>query len=253
MDIFRFYLTPVHDFFQTPDHVAMGGLFVLLALYIHHLTKPKVFYVIRHGKTLLNEQHTKQGPSGFLSEDGMREAQSVGESFATLGLQVIYSSPYERAVQTANIISKIVSVPVVSNPLLAERRNPTEVIGKSTTDAEVLKITGLIENSFHDDTYRFSDEENFSDLHTRAKKCMRFLRNQSKHRVCVVTHHAFLQMFIATLLYQDTLDAQGYVKLAFYNYSGNAGVTTCIYRPLQRFSTATKGWEVVGYNQTVAG
>ena len=250
MTLPEFFFSYVVAFVSNPDYVKILVLSLVLLVYLRHLTKQKVFYFIRHGQTLLNHAHIKQGSEGALSEEGLAEAQAIAHAFDELTIQIIYTSPYERAVQTATIIGTAIHARVVQVPLLAERRNPTEVIGKSTSDPQTMRITELIERSFHDDTYRFSDEENFSDLHLRAKKCMRLLRNQPKDKVCVVTHHAFLQVLISTLLYQDTLTAQDYVKLAFYNYSSTGGITTCIYRPLQRFFTASKGWEVVGYNQT---
>jgi broad specificity phosphatase PhoE len=137
-------------------------------------------------------------------------------------------------------------------PLLAERKSPSEVLGKSTGDLEVIRIMGLTAQSFHDDTYRFSDEENFQDLEKRAKKCLAFLQRTYAHRIIVVTHHAFLHMLLSYMLYRDDLDASTYAKLGFFNPAENGGVTICIYHPWHSPFSKTKGWEISTYNQVAS-
>ena len=159
------------------------------------------------------------------------------------------SSPFERARETAEIINKALGVPLSYSPLLAERRNPTEVIGKSENDPAIKDIMDRVDRMYHDDDYRYTDEENFTDLKERAKKCLALLGSQSARHMVAVTHGIYLKMVIGYLLYRDNLHAGEYVKLSFFNASDNAGITICEYEPLKRFN-ATRGWRVVEYNIT---
>ena len=207
------------------------------------------FYLVRHGETLLNAEHVRQGEGGSLSSRGKEQAERVGDSLARFPIRQIISSPFERAKETAFIINEHLHVPVVYSDLFVERKNPSEVIGKKTYDPEVSAIVDKIENSYHDDTYRYSDEENFIDLKMRAKKALAYLAWHGSKETCVVTHHVILKMLISYLLYRDRLTARDYAKLSFFNISDNAGISILDYHPW-RMLNATRGWEVVSYNET---
>lgn len=239
--------------FVTPLRIYYAFLALSLIAYIAYRMQTKHFYIVRHGQTVLNEQQIKQGPEGGLSDTGRVQAQSLGKALAevTPRIQHIYSSSYERARETSRIIASQLHVGVSYTRLLVERRNPSEIIGKPVDYPDVHRITGLIEKGFHEDTYRFSDEENFNDLLRRARRARRYLQNRLAVRACVVTHHAFLQMFLSSLLYDTELNAKLYATLAFYNPSDNAGVTICIFHPWKSLVSKTHGWEIVGYNQHV--
>lgn len=232
----------------------MGHIFLLLTaawlglLYVVMRMEPKRFYIVRHGRTLLNEQEIKQGPEGALSGAGEEQAKKIGEYLSHFPIRTIHTSPYERAVQTAEIIRAYARRAYVrKTPLLGERKNPTEVIGKSAKDPHVMDVVARIERGYHEDSFRFSDEENFEDLMRRAAKCLRYLERSPGNRSAVVTHHAFLQALLSYLLYRDDLHASDYIKLAFFNPADNGGLTICEYHPWRRGSP-TRGWEIVAYN-----
>lgn len=197
----------------------------------HHL-----FYFVRHGQSILNDRGIRQDSHGQLSERGVEQAHITGERMAEEQsgngkVDVILCSPYDRTRETADIINMHLKVktPIVYNDLLAERRNPSEIIGRSVDDPEVRKIVDIIDHSYHDDTFRYSDEENFADLRDRAKQCLEFLETRKEKRILVVTHGIFLKMLIAYMINHDELTAHEYNKLSFFNPSNNAGITVCEY------------------------
>src|SRR3989344_7480241 len=229
---------------------ALLPLFVAIVVLVllFFLMQPRRFYFIRHGETLLNADHVKQGEEGGLSESGKQQAARIGELLAPLHIQRIISSPYTRAKETATIINEHLHVSLVYSPLLVERKNPTEVIGKSTHDPDVVHIVDQIDYAYHDDAYRYSDEENFIDMKGRARKCLALLARQGAHTTCVITHHAFLKMLLASMLYGENLHAGNFIKLSFFNTSDNGGISTCEYHPWKMFSS-TRGWEIISYNE----
>ena len=222
---------------------------LLLYLSVRFKLQQKYFYIVRHGETLLNKEHIKQGQEGSLSEKGKMQALQVGKALVDHHIQKIYTSPYERALETAHLMQESLGCPIQTLDLLRERKNASEVLGKKTDDPEVIQISGLTAYGYHEDTYRYSDEENFVDLFERARDCARFLSRIPENKVVVVTHHAFLQMFLSYLLYRDTLHAEDYVKLSFYNPAENAGITLCVYHPWHGIYSKTKGWEIITYSQ----
>lgn len=226
---------------------ALGGL-VLLAL-IDLSARPRVYYIVRHGETLLNAEHIKQGPEGGLSEKGKAQAREIGAILKPLRIRKIISSPYERAKETSELINESLGVSISYTPLLSERRNPSIVIGKHRDDPIVVEAMDKTELAYHGDDYRYADEENFTDMKVRARQCLDYLAKRGSVRTCVVTHHAFLKMLLAYGLYRENLHADDFVKLSFFNQSDNGGISIMEYRPWRRFGK-TRGWKVVSFNET---
>ena len=237
---------------QTPEVELFAIVLVVLAsIYTSIRWQPKKFYIIRHGRTLLNEAQIKQGPEGKLSPSGKKQAEQVGAYLLSHDIQRILVSPYERAQETAALISGVIRVPVTTTKLLRERKNPSQVLGLSTHDPRVQEATTLIDDSFHDDDYRYSDEENFTELKKRARVCLSLFERITSERVCVVTHHAFLKMLLASMVYQEQLHAGEFAKLSFFNPSDNGGISVCVFHPYRKFIGRKDAWEVLSYNEQI--
>ncbi|MBM6617983.1 histidine phosphatase family protein [Bacillus suaedaesalsae] len=66
-----------------------------------------MIYVVRHGQTDLNKEGRLQGRFGeSLNEVGIKQAILLRERLGHISFDHVFSSPQERAVQTAELISK---------------------------------------------------------------------------------------------------------------------------------------------------
>lgn len=236
------------DLFAVFSPLVPPLLTIIALIPIFLFMRPRRFYLVRHGETILNGKHVRQGPEGALSEKGRAQADQVGAYLKNFPIGRIISSTYARAQETAEIINAHLGVPITTSALFAERRNPSAIIGKSTHDPEVERIVDQMDLAYHEDEYRIADEENFVDEKVRGKKALRFLARQSARETVVVTHHHFLKMLIAYLLYREQLHAADFIKLSFFNVSDNAGITVVEFHPWKLFSH-THGWEVVSFNE----
>ncbi|MCF7865450.1 MAG: histidine phosphatase family protein [Candidatus Pacebacteria bacterium] len=188
----------------------------------------KIFYMVRHGESLLNAAHIRQGWEGSLSPKGIEQAISTGKRLAKHKFGAVLVSPYVRTKETAeNICAQIQKKvpPMEFVDLLTERRNPTDIVGESADDPKVKQIVDLIDRSFHKDDYRYSDEENFLDLKERARKLLVYLAHRSEKEILVVTHSIFLKMVASFVLYRDRLTADKYNLLSYHNASNNASIS----------------------------
>lgn len=207
----------------------------------------QVIYFIRHGETELNAKGIRQGADGPLSALGVTQVQEVAKRFPTKKgrPQVLISSPFQRAQETAQVIAKALGMKVELCDLLVERKNPTEIIGRSGKEEPVKEIVDRIDKSYHDDTLRYSDEENFVDLKARAKKLLKYIARRPERQIIMVTHSIFLRMVIAYMLEGDSLSASEYNKLSYLNPIDNAALT--IVTRTTRFLRKDK-WELLVWN-----
>ena len=67
-----------------------------------------MIYVVRHGQTDVNKQGRIQGRMGLpLNEIGVRQAEELRDILQPITFDYVFSSPQERAVQTAEIATGI--------------------------------------------------------------------------------------------------------------------------------------------------
>ena len=192
----------------------------------------KLIYFVRHGETDFNAKNLRHGPEGHLIEKGRAQVLATAKRFPKNkgSPQVIISSPYDRAKETADIIAKELKMSVEYCDLLIERRNPSEIIGRSDKEIDVKEIVDRIDKSFHSDNLRYSDEENFIDLKKRAKELLDYIRSRKEKRIVMVTHSIFLKMVVSYMLLGEKLTASEYNKLSYLNPINNAGIAICSYK-----------------------
>lgn len=192
----------------------------------------KYYYLVRHGETILNKEHKRQGEEGKLSDNGIQEVEDVAKRFLDIKINQMFVSPFERTRQTAEIINSYIKLKedkIIITPLLAERRNPSIIVGKSYTDPVAKNFIDVMDKSIHDPNFRMYDEENFQDLKDRALEAQKYLIRNGKKRNLCVTHGIFLRMFLSTLLYGKSLTVKEYDEMTLYNPADNAAVTLVKY------------------------
>jgi broad specificity phosphatase PhoE len=87
----------------------------------------KTIYLIRHGQPLLDTRlNYKVVPGPGLAQVGREQAHETGMFLAESGIELLFSSPLERARQTAQCISNVIGVPVTLNDYLREFDDPAE-------------------------------------------------------------------------------------------------------------------------------
>lgn len=78
-------------------------------------------YIVRHGETIWNEKKLLQGRTDIdLNENGRLLARLTGEALNDTHFDKIYSSPLNRAYETACIIRNGRDIPIIKNDLLKE-------------------------------------------------------------------------------------------------------------------------------------
>lgn len=122
------------------------------------------FYFFRHGQSNENQSGIQYGVGGdaWLTEKGIAQAENLGEYLRDKKIQVVYSSPFKRAVDTAKIATK--NYPYV----------------------DILTEDDLKEAAFG---FWCEDDERIANNFKRIKEClMRIVKNDKHENIAISSH-----------------------------------------------------------------
>ena len=145
------------------------------------------FFLIRHASCSgLGQTLWGRTPGVCLNETGKLQAQRLAERFRGMTLQAIYSSPLERALETAETIARSMNLEVTKNPAFDEI-NFGEWTGKSFDTLSGDESW----RRFNRDrsTTRIPGGESFLEVQTRVVNGLERLSSQHTNaRVAIVSH-----------------------------------------------------------------
>ncbi len=189
----------------------------------------KTIYLVRHGESEGNALLTYQPEDSTLSIRGKEQAAFVAERAAKLSIDVVIASPTVRTKETALIIAERIQKPVEYSELFVERRIPSELRGKRKDDPGILPVTTAI-FTFDPPNFRYSDEENFQDLTSRAKAALSFLRDKTEENILVVGHGFFTRFLMARVLFGEELTGKECARVLGTLRTSNTGLTVMHYK-----------------------
>ena len=80
-----------------------------------------ILYVIRHGETAWNKVRRLQGQTDIpLAEEGIRLAKETGIGMKDIPIDLVISSPLQRALQTADCITEGRNIPILTDERIQE-------------------------------------------------------------------------------------------------------------------------------------
>jgi broad specificity phosphatase PhoE len=207
--------------------------------------KNKDIYFIRHGQSVGNVKKEFQGHDDPLSELGRKQVKYVAKRVRNLNAETILTSPMARAFETAEAIKKEIDVPLETHDFLKECSAPSKLVGKKYNSPEGKKYTNFLFENIHDKNWRYSDEENFSDISDRAKKVVKHLESREEETMIVVTHGAFMRSILSIMMSEGEEDALLSLRMIRFFEHKNTGITLCKYTPNE--STHNK-WRMLAWN-----
>jgi probable phosphoglycerate mutase len=78
-----------------------------------------IFYLVRHGETGARRINGRR-PGVHLNEEGQSQAHKMAERFANIPIAALYSSPLERTMDTAQHLSRRLSLPIQAADAIIE-------------------------------------------------------------------------------------------------------------------------------------
>jgi broad specificity phosphatase PhoE len=198
-------------------------------------------YFVRHGETDLNARHLHQAPSTPLNERGVDQARTVGEYLRPMNPDVLISSPYERAAQTARVIGLSLGITAVFKDIFREVERPSFLSGRSLYHPYTLWYLILTALHRNNPRWRYKDAENFSDIYTRVHKSLEYIESiiEEYDSIVIVSHSAYIMLMVLYMCHSQTLSARELVqvllninqlkncKVSHVEYLGPARKGTC--------------------------
>ena len=207
--------------------------------------KKKIVYFVRHGQSEHNAAPVFQSPDSPLNEKGREQAGYLAARVSKLNFEKLISSPFERAKQTAQAITKTTSKNPEFSDLFVERIKPTFINGKPYADEKAGELWRKWEKSLFTPGMRVEDGENFEDILSRAGRALDFLKNRSEQSILVVTHGYFLRMILARVLIGNFLTGEIFKNFQSSASMENTGITAIRY--YARFEEEAS-WKLWIYN-----
>ncbi len=157
---------------------------------------------LRHGQAENNTKKILAGrsPGVNLTEIGIQQAEQAGKMLKTLNISTIYSSPIDRALQTAKTVAQHCEL----EPLIDDRLIELDM-GKFTMMPydEIFAKYGNVFLKFYEGSEEVSENgvETFSKVQKRVFEMVNFVVNQHKNEnVVLVTHMDPIKAMIGKVL-----------------------------------------------------
>lgn len=214
----------------------------------------KTLYLIRHGETGSNVDGRFQDASEPLTERGHAQAHALAVKLARLRdrypISILLTSTDLRAVQTADPIGKALGLTPLLSPLFVERRHPSVIRGKLTTNPDALAIHSNGRQNFHDPSFVYGDGETFAMMKHRGLVGIEDILNlPDEHTdVGLVTHGVHGTVLAALSQRGEHLTSH---DLNAYQFRlDNTGLCILGYETRTNFSEKGQGWVIHKWNDT---
>ena len=162
-------------------------------------------------------------------------------------MEVIISSDYERAIETASIIATALGKPTDHSPLLGERQYPSTLIGADLENDEAKQLVNAFIRHPNGEEWKHSDEENFVELKERAEAASQFIAGRSEERVVIVSHADFLRFIVAYLAFGPEMSTRESVHLRHFMSIKNTGLTVIDYKKPDEEHPEPR-WKLITWN-----
>jgi len=167
-------------------------------------------YFVRHGETDLNRRHIHQSPNTPLSSRGREIVVSTAEGLRVVNPDILVSSEYTRAIESARIIGLHVGLTPITNGLFYEIVRPSKLHNCSIFSLETLWYVFLSVLFRNRPSWRYKDAENFTDISNRAKRALAYIESlrDTHTSVVIVSHTVFINIMVAYMCRNRMLDVR---------------------------------------------
>lgn len=192
-------------------------------------------FLVRHAEGE-NTKEAWQTPQTPLSEKGIKQAEALAKLSMFKIIDEVISSDWKRALQTAEIVGKIINKPVKVLEEIHEKEQSSKIYGLSRTDPLAEKYTKDLGENRNNWNYKWDlEEESWTELVTRVIKFKKYLiKTYSQKNVSVFSHDMFLRMLITACAIGDDFSSDQFKSMFRSLNIDNTGISFLVYREEQK-------------------
>lgn len=183
-------------------------------------------YLIRHSESIDDIEDCYGGIADFdLTEEGKNKVKEKREEIASYGIERIYTSPYKRAYQTAQILEEVIQVEM---KVMDEIRELNSHGVRSGVNKELAKtiFEHILKNKEYQETgyylgRTFLGGEDIEEFDKRVRKAMDYIVKDSEglNTIAIVTHgNVHKSIFKNILKVNKKIDEIDDVAITTLNY-----------------------------------
>jgi broad specificity phosphatase PhoE len=168
---------------------------------------PNELYFVRHGESVANllREFSNSGYKHPLTEKGIQQAHALAQNLSRLSIEQIYSSPIMRTVQTAQILSDCLHIPVQITEALREW---SVGIYEGTSDPAGWEWHHRVQDLWfnqHQLDSKMPDGESFLEIQARFVPFIeeRLAEGKDTHRSIVLIGHGALYAAMLPVIFRN--------------------------------------------------
>ncbi len=186
----------------------------------------KKVYFVRHGESLDNVDGIRRGADAELTDTGKRQAHIVAKRFKSIPVDIVLTSHFKRAHDTAVEIANIAGVNIEIVNIARERELPNALIGLHKQSSEARKIVDDIKASWLGKGSLPEGAESFDDLMRRIDFLMDFVYKRPEKNIVIASHSGFGRQLLLRVILQHAVTPEMVLNVSKRVAFSNTGITT---------------------------
>jgi len=195
-----------------------------------------LLFLVRHAQSECPRDRW-QTPSSKLGEIGEKQAETLSKRSRFSRLDKIFSSEWERAHKTAEIVSNNLNVENETLDYVHEREQLPEIYGAARDSKISKEYTEEYYKNYKNIDWKFKGkEESVREVIKRASKLSSFLiKNYQDKCLLVVSHDIFIRCFISLILLGNQYSDETMSKVVNSFKINYTGISLLSYNEKRKF------------------
>lgn len=196
-------------------------------------------FLVRHAESSDNEKRIVSSDNSSLNQKGIVEAKRLIKKMPKdAEITEIWTSPIERANQTANIIAfSYPNIRIIQKKEVAEKREASSLIGKNRKE---MPWDVIIKQRINTE-WKYEDGESFNDVKKRLKLVLNELKEYPNDaNILIVTHNSFIKHLVTYILLGNKFSPKTFYPLSDRLETKTGGIT--ILEKKQKYYEKKSSW-----------
>jgi len=159
--------------------------------------------LVRHAKSIFNEEgvYPLSGPCKGLSDLGLKQAKLIADRLKDMKIDVIFSSPRKRVLQTAEEINKYHNISIIESEKILDMDYGVMAGKTSSLNKMPPEQRDIFEKRNSDENFRIPDGESYNDMKKRIKEFIQQIMNKYKDKtILIVCHKSTIRVITSVIM-----------------------------------------------------